>query len=203
MSTCSFAKPVTPAAPLPAYQSAANGYCQVMSRLEASTVTAGEPIIVDFIVKNVGQQKLIYEIRGYEDLFKFVIKDNQGHDVPLTSYGKRKMTPPYYGGRGGIVETWGPLAPGVLKPGESLKCRLLLNQLYDMSTPGTYEITPRFDPWMIHFPFLNYIPRNPQATPKVSFVVPCNLVTVRVDGFDTEAPKYQPSQADPPVTGAN
>ncbi len=185
-----------PVQPLPTYQTVVNGGYQVMSGLELSTVTSGEPIIADFIVKNIGQKKIHYLLRSYEDIFKFTVRDAQGNDVPLTNYGKRKLWQDSH--------FWSGSMPGdELKPGESGKFRLLISQMYDMSIPGIYVINSQFVPHYLMPPLQNHLPRKGDPLSAALFAVVCKPMKVQINSFQPEAVAGDMKNVDPAVTSAH
>jgi hypothetical protein len=103
---------------------------------QKNTVRSGEPVILNIVLKNTSQRALI--IRPSRRLYKIsVITATSGVSASKTRRQQElEAAPLRFNG-----------IPDELKPGETQEHEILLNEIYNMNTPGTYVIRVERDVW--------------------------------------------------------
>lgn len=103
---------------------------QLSAQLEKEWVGPCEPVILIVTLKNVSEKVLSLADSRPERDYEIVVKDEQGEETPLTTYGKN------------LMDSAGVFRRVLLKmnAGQELQNRLLINRIYDMSISGTYSI---------------------------------------------------------------
>jgi hypothetical protein len=94
--------------------------------------TAMEPIAVAITLQNVSDKDRMYAFSAFPNNEGFLVKDQLGVTVPLTTFGSESLKPPV------VVVGNTPLA---LKPGQEISRTVILNRIVDLSRVGAYYLT--------------------------------------------------------------
>jgi hypothetical protein len=110
--------------------------CPFATAISASnqTVRSGEEIRVHVVLTNASDHTIVAErVPGSdraEAHYDISIKDRHGSIVPLTEAGRATKA---HRGDGSFIKMW-------IKPGEKMEENTILNNQFDLTNPGTYEI---------------------------------------------------------------
>lgn len=109
--------------------------CRLTVKTAGTEFGAGEPIVVQWELKNVSQEPQKIAMRLGPEVWFFRVKDQLGDSIPLTRYGRQlRGEIPSRGRRGSMAGT-------TLYPGQSMRATFILNQFCDLSLHGTYTVT--------------------------------------------------------------
>jgi hypothetical protein len=120
-----------------------------------SVVKSGGQVRVKIQLKNTSSDEEIFLDGGpcgqtesdvtLED-FHPVVRDANGKEPPLTKWGRRVFRRPNKGEilPDVVMDCIGPPYP--VPPGETHTAEIIVSDLYDLSTPGSYDVQIRFDP---------------------------------------------------------
>jgi hypothetical protein len=90
-----------------------------------------EPIMVEIALSNATSQALSLECFGTKNDYDEHVLDKGGREVPATQLGVASQIK-RFGGGGRIMAT--------IQPGNALRGYVTINQIFDMSLPGSYSI---------------------------------------------------------------
>ncbi len=106
----------------------------LFAHLDKGQVKSGEPIVLKLAVKNATNGELIlFESSAVQD-YKLTVKNGKGESIPLTDAGVRILSAAGEHLRQVMVK---------VGPGQERHVSLIVNDLYRMTTGGTYYITAR------------------------------------------------------------
>lgn len=107
------------------------------------SVKAGSDVILEVVLKNASSSNLLYgsrskrEDQGETD-YKVEVQDETSKRAPETNYGHKVRTGEDPPGQHTVIV--GSSMTFEVPPGGTVKNKILVNKLYDLSEPGRYEI---------------------------------------------------------------
>jgi hypothetical protein len=88
---------------------------------------------VQIVLKNISTREISFVRLNPEYEYQITVLDENGKPVPDTALGQKLKDHATVTGGGGPLWT--------LKPGDTLKDHVVVNDLYDISTPGKYSVS--------------------------------------------------------------
>lgn len=101
-------------------------------RVDAPQAAAGDQIVCTVLLKNASKRPLLLVETYPERDFEIAVFDSKGSLVSLTAHGQKLLQAEVY--RQVSVR---------IKPGQVVERKIMLNQVFDLSTPGEYSISVR------------------------------------------------------------
>jgi hypothetical protein len=108
-----------------------------------ATLKVGADVIIEVVLKNTSSSNLLYssgskrEDQG-ETNYKVEVQDETSTRAPETAYGHKLRTGEDPPGQHTVIV--GSSVTFEVPPGGTVKNKILVNKLYDLSKPGEYEI---------------------------------------------------------------